>query len=193
VLLLCEKKVRAKKQFCYGTTQNSRLVHQRLITNRNDQFLEKGADMVDFREAAIVFVHQVDSLAGQLREIQERVEKIAYENFLVRGAIHGRDLEDWFEAESAVLVKPDWSIQEERGEIIMHADLAQISFTDPAVFVTPNDALFTGSMDRGGKVFAIFSFPRPIATDSVDAELDGNVFRFVANFVQSSRAVASSA
>lgn len=58
--------------------------------------------------------------------LQEEIAKVAYELYLKRGCVHGRDLDDWLEAERIVLARhagqeieePEADVSAEEGEVI---------------------------------------------------------------------------
>lgn len=52
------------------------------------------------------FERQSDELAAQSlssADLHRRISKVAYDLYLRRGSVHGRDLDDWFAAELIVL------------------------------------------------------------------------------------------
>ena len=70
-----------------------------------------------------VAVHKVDpteppsaSSVHQLRLIFDRIEQRAYELFEQRGSAHGKDLDDWLDAEREYLFVPQGEmVEKERG------------------------------------------------------------------------------
>lgn len=141
--------------------------------------------MVDFREAAPVIVHEVDSLDEQFQRIRARIEGRAYDRFLSRGAVHGHDVDDWLAAESELVITPQLNMVENGDEIMVVARFVEFSLGELELFATPNEALLTSFVDGQRQAFAIFHFPRLIVVRSIDAEVEGNVFHLVANVANS--------
>jgi HSP20 family molecular chaperone IbpA len=76
-------------------------------------------------------------LANRVNEVHEMIARYAYELFAGRGGEHGRDLEDWLQAESDLLHVCRHDLRESAEAVILHADLP-CSFTADQLKVCVN-------------------------------------------------------
>lgn len=98
------------------------------------------------REAARqVKLVEVDVSVNRKNEIHDMIARRAYELFESHGHIHGRDINDWIDAESEVLRPCRHELKEAAGALIFFADLPG-SFTvdEISVSVDPRRLMISG-------------------------------------------------
>ena len=142
---------------------------------------------MELHEATPIFADRVETLDDQLETIHKRICERAYQRFLSRGGLHGYDLDDWARAESELRIAPDMSIREQDHEILAEARFPAGRWESLGLLVTANQALLTTTCEEHGQVFVLLQFPREIELDSIDAELDGSVFRLIADLTGHSK------
>jgi HSP20 family molecular chaperone IbpA len=122
-----------------------------------------------------------DSITLLLEDVRERTARRAYENFVVRGAVHGHDLDDWLEAERELILKPDLEVRIEREDVFVEVILPEIDLPNLTVHVAPRQLVISSDTDReGSQVCRVIDLPILISLDGVDAELFHNVLRITA-------------
>jgi len=87
-------------------------------------------------------------LANRVNEVHEMIARRAYELFAGRGGEHGRDLEDWLQAESDLLQVCRHDLRESAEAVFLHADLP-CSFTADqlTVSVEPRHLIVSGETE----------------------------------------------
>src|SRR6266516_4492360 len=93
----------------------------------------KMADSVPIRKTSSVF--------DQMREIQDRIMRRAYEIFEQHGGTPGADLENWTQAERELLWKPALELSEKDGQFQLEAAISGIEAKDIDIEVTPEDII----------------------------------------------------
>ncbi len=73
--------------------------------------------------ATPVKVVAASTVARQLNETKDRVARRAYERFESRGRVHGRDLDDWLQAEAEILHRIPHTVAETAANFIVFAQL----------------------------------------------------------------------
>src|SRR5213594_1315084 len=146
---------------------------------------------------------KVESLMDQIQSMQDRIMQRAYDLFLGRGSLHGRDLADWFAAESELTWKPAVELIEKGDEIVVSAPLAGIEPKDLDVRVTPDQLLIKAATrhehkeEEGtvhfcelqtGELFRCIQLPKKIDPDKVRADFSNGLLRISAAIAKEDQA-----
>jgi len=115
------------------------------------------------------------NLAGdytnRIAEIQESIALRAYQLFEDRGCVDGGDLEDWFRAESEILLPISFSIDEVDGRLITRArvplptvDDIEVQLEDQRIIICDRGPICVNGPDRIilCRVFNAVELPEPI-------------------------------
>src|SRR5687768_8261382 len=125
---------------------------------------------------------KVETVLDEVDRIEKQIMKRAYDLFLNRGALDGRDLEDWFTAEKELTWKPAVELFEKEGEFVVEAALPGVEAKDLDVQATPNDLLIKATTShthneeerkvhlcefRSGELFRRVHFPKKVDPNGV--------------------------
>lgn len=132
-----------------------------------------------------------DPLLALAEEIENRIACRAYELFQARGSAHGFDREDWLTAQSEIVVNIPVDVIETETEIIVRADVPELSENDLEVRVAPQSLCIAGkqqtaeSKPEGEKtvysewhsrqIFRLLDLPSEINPDSATAALENGI------------------
>ena len=148
------------------------------------------------REAARqVKLVEADVSVNRKNEIRDLIARRAYELFESHGHIHGRDINDWIDAESEVLRPCRHELKEAAGALIFFADLPG-SFTVDQISVSVEPRRLTISGERkidvicGGnesahtekktqRIFLIEELPVEVDPSRTATKLDGEILEIV--------------
>jgi len=116
-----------------------------------------------------------------LKQVRERIARRAYENFIERGGLDGRDVDDWLNAERELIVKPAARVQSEGEDIFVEVILPEIALPNLAVHIAPSHLLISSDADEDGlQLCQVIDLPLAISMDGVDAEQWDNMLRITA-------------
>ena len=122
-----------------------------------------------------------ESIPVLIEDLRERVARRAYENFVYRGAVHGHDVNDWLEAERALILKPGADIRVENGDIFVEVTLPEIDLPNLTVHFASSQFVISSDADQEGfRLCQVIDLPVHISLDGVDAEQFHNVLRVTA-------------
>src|SRR5580765_2790490 len=94
-------------------------------------------DMVQIRRPSSIF--------DQMKEMEGRIMRRAYEIFEQNGSMRGRDLENWVQAERELICKPAFELCEKDGQFRLEVALAGAEAKDIDIQVTPEDIVLTAN------------------------------------------------
>ena len=128
----------------------------------------------------------IDGLNSLMDQVNDRIRRKAFEYYVERGAIDGRDMDDWLRAERALVQRPDSGVSRVNDSFVIEIDLPETNPEDILLFVGPHEICAATNPDRQGtQVLRVIQLPEPIETHNVEAELaDGNL-RITATISQS--------
>jgi HSP20 family protein len=136
--------------------------------------------MAETRELENVRIVRGDDLAALERAIERSIAFRAYELFSARGAEHGRDLEDWFEAESE-LIKPDRVRISDGGDAwIVHAGTRGFNAHEIQVGVSCRKLVIwgqhsgNGAGGAGSKMLGEIDLPSAVIPGQSLAKMEGS-------------------
>jgi HSP20 family molecular chaperone IbpA len=151
-------------------------------------------------------IRKTSSVFDQVNEIQERITQRAYEIFERNGAVFGRELDNWLQAEEELLWKPSIELREKNGELLIEAALSGLDPKDVEIEVTPEDIILKAETQhqhqeqksivhicefKTGMMFRSIHLPRKINPDRVKAEFNNGLLRLTAQIAQETRATKS--
>lgn len=152
--------------------------------------------------ADTVPIRRLTSTFDQMKEMQDRIMKRAYEIFEQRGSALGSDLDNWTQAERELVWKPAFELNEKDGQFQLAAAIPGVEAKDIDIEVTPEDIVLKAETrhehsDRkgtvhycefqSGKMFRAIHLPKRINPDKVKAEFKNGLLRLTAEIAQESR------
>ena len=151
-------------------------------------------------------IRKTFSVLDEVNDIQERITQRAYEIFERNGAVFGRELDNWLEAEEELLWKPSIELCEKDGELLLEAALSGVDPNDIEIEVTPEDIILKAETQhqhqeqkgtvhicefKTGMMFRSIHLPTKINPDRVKAEFNNGLLRLTAQIAQETRAKKS--
>ena len=151
-------------------------------------------------------IRKTFSVLDEVNDIQERITQRAYEIFERNGAVFGRELDNWLEAEEELLWKPSIELCEKDGELLLEAALSGVDPNDVEIEVTPEDIILKAETQhqhqeekgtvhicefKTGMMFRSIHLPTKINPDRVKAEFNNGLLRLTAQIAQETRAKKS--
>jgi HSP20 family protein len=100
------------------------------------------------RQPAILRLTDGDPFFQRMREVYDTLARQAYELFDGRGRQDGRDLEDWFRAESELLRPMPVEVSETDDELVVRADVPGFRDKDIEVRVAPHRLIISGKREQ---------------------------------------------
>src|SRR5919204_6723888 len=91
--------------------------------------------------ADTVPIRKTSSIFDQMKEMQDRIMRRAYEIFEQNGSMLGRDLENWSQAERELVWKPAFELSEKDGRFQLEAAISGVNPQDIDIEVTPEDII----------------------------------------------------
>ena len=146
-----------------------------------------------------VRIRRTPSILDEMKEMQDRIMRRAYEIFEQNGSSLGRDLENWTEAERELVWKPAFELCEKDGRFQLEAAISGIDPKDIEIEVTPEDIVLKAETQHGhtdqmglvhycefesGKMFRAIHLPKTIDPDKVKAEFKNGLLRLTAEIAQ---------
>jgi HSP20 family protein len=150
-----------------------------------------------------VAIHKTSSILDEMNQIQNRIMRRAHEIFEHNGALFGRDLDNWLQAEQELLWKPALELRETDGEFQLEAALSGVDPKDIDIEVTPEDIVLKAEVQhrhkegkgivhicefQSGNLFRSIHLPRKINPDKVKAEFKNGMLRLTAEIAEEARA-----
>ena len=143
----------------------------------------------------IVKVQKPETIEQEMGALHEQIARRAYEIYLERGALAGRDLDNWLAAEQELVWKPAIEILEKNSELMIQVAIAGIEPGDFTVRLTEEHLLIqserthTHRDERGvvhvcefksGPVFRIVHFPKRVDPATVEVDYRNGLLRLKA-------------
>jgi HSP20 family protein len=107
----------------------------------NDQAVEQ-------RKVATSAITPDDKFLCELNEVFEKVEKRAFDLFLQRNGEHGRDMEDWFAAQSEFFRTVPCEVADKGNELMIRAEVPGFNQRELQVKVDSDRVFITGHKER---------------------------------------------
>lgn len=90
---------------------------------------------------------EAEQLFEQMKELTQNIAQRAYEFFETRGREFGRELDDWFRAESEVLRRVPVEIKEEGDKLTVRAEVPGFKAEEIKVSVEPQRLVISGKTE----------------------------------------------
>ena len=142
-----------------------------------------------------VLVVPARSLAERERQVHEEIARRAYEIFESRGCQHGRDVDDWFQAEAQLLHRLPHRVAQTQDRLFVFADLARNWAADELVVgvgahrliisgereveMTYHDPHGTRTEKHLRTIFQALDLPVEVRADGATATLAGTTLEIV--------------
>lgn len=132
---------------------------------------------------------QDSDLSNHLTEIQEAIALRAYHLYEDRGCVDGNDLEDWFRAESEMLLPISFSIDEIDGRLIARAkvplptvDDLEVQVQDQRIIICDRGPICIEEPDRFilCRVFNAVELPEPIDWTTAEISFQDGILEIAA-------------
>jgi len=138
------------------------------------------------------------SLFAQMERLTDGVRRRAFDYYLRRGSMFGRDLDDWLRAERELMWTPGAEMTETDNDVILRVQAPGLEPHNIKVTATPDSILIEGEVshrheDSNGKIrlcefaerlFRRLDMPEAIDLDKVSASLDKGILQIVATKAQ---------
>lgn len=137
---------------------------------------------------------EFENIFNRLQEIQKMISHRAFELFEEGGRIFGRDLDDWFRAESELLHPVNVSIEETEEGLRVEAEVPGFKAEELEVSVEPYRLTITGKREAGKeekkkekvvysersseRILRVIDLPVEVNTDRVSAVLKDGMLEF---------------
>lgn len=142
---------------------------------------------------APIKLRDLDQMMDRMHKMYSSIANRAFEIFENKGRIFGRDLEDWFRAESELLHPVQITIQETEEGLTVEAEVPGFSTEELEVNVEPRRLTITGervtqkeqtegrtiySERRANKILRVVDLPVEVDSAKVTATLKDGVLSF---------------
>ncbi len=142
------------------------------------------------RETAPLKFVTADEVSGHTKELYDSIARRAFEIFKSSGQAFGRDLADWFQAESELLHPIHLDIAETEGTLTVRAEVPGFDANEVEVSLEPFRLTITGKREskeerKTGKtvyserclnqIFRVIDLPAEVDTAKVRATLNNGV------------------
>jgi HSP20 family molecular chaperone IbpA len=124
-------------------------------------------------------------LADRQAEIREMIARRAYDLYERRGCVHGRDFDDWIQAENEFILPCQHGLRESEEGLILNAEMPlpysadqlQISVEPKRLMVSGERALYSSSGKAGTdlhaqRLFRVFELPVEVDPSGATAILE---------------------
>src|SRR5262245_9903926 len=88
-------------------------------------------------------IKKPSSIFDQIKTMQDRIMRRAYEIFEQNGSTLGQDLQNWTQAEHELVWKPAFELHEKDGRFHLEAAIPGVDAKDIDIEVTPEDIVLT--------------------------------------------------
>ena len=155
------------------------------------------------REAASVPCRTLDSITETIDELQQDLDRRAYEIFQTHAEAFSAPLDDWLTAERELVWTPAIELSRRADVFQLRAALAGVDRKDLDIRVTPEDLVIAGPTSHShdadetvyarefvrGRLFRRIHFPERINPDQVTAEFRDGLLRLSAPVAQPMRQI----
>lgn len=132
------------------------------------------------------FFVEAEKMFDRFAEISRETAHRAFEFFRARGGEFGREIDDWFNAESQLLRFVPVEISEQNGTVLVKADIAGFKPEEVEISVKDNMLMISGKTEkseekkdenvvysdfRSNRFFRQMTLPEPVLGDNAKAEV----------------------
>src|SRR2546429_5531449 len=149
--------------------------------------------------ADAVPIRKPSSILDEVKQMQDRIMRRAYEIFEQNGNMLGRELENWTQAERELVWKPAFELCEKDGRFQLEAAISGVEPKDIDIKVTPEDIILKAATEHQhieqkglvhycefntGQMFRVIHLPKKIDPDKVKAEFKNGLLRLTAEIAK---------
>src|SRR5205809_4439360 len=98
--------------------------------------------------ADAVPIRKPSSILDEMKDMQDRIMRRAYEMFEQNGSTLGRDLDNWAQAEREMVWKPAFELCEKDGRFQLEAAISGVEPKEIDIEVTPEDIVLKAETQR---------------------------------------------
>ncbi len=134
------------------------------------------------------------SLFAEMERVADAIRRRAFDHFLGRGGVFGKDLDDWLRAERELIWSPGAEMTENDKDVTLRVQAPGFEPGDIKITVTPDSMLIEAEAshkheesngkvhfcDFARKLIRRFDLPEAINVDKVAATVDKGVLQVVA-------------
>src|SRR5438876_9707474 len=137
-----------------------------------------------------VAIRKISSILDEMKQMQDRIMRRAYDIFERNGRLFGRDLDHWLQAERELLWKPAVELREADGEFVLEAAVSGLDPKDIDIEVTPEDIVLKRDIQheekkgtvhicefQSGRMFRSIHLSKRINPDKVKAEIKDGLLK----------------
>ena len=136
---------------------------------------------MDSRTSIPVALYDGQKIPSVIERVNERISRLAYENFIARGCVEGHSLEDWLDAERETIIRLAPVVTVDSQDITVEVLLPEIDLPNLAVHIAPRQFLISSDIDEDGlRICQVIDLPYEVSMDGVDAEQTRNMVRVTA-------------
>jgi HSP20 family protein len=129
-------------------------------------------------------------LFKRVQQLQDEIERRAFDIFEGKGRVFGRDLEDWFKAESELLHPVHIDVSESGGNLIVKAEVPGFTAKELDIALEPRRVTITGKRETkeerkdkktiytetfSDQVLRVIDLPAGVDTDKAAATLTNGI------------------
>ena len=152
--------------------------------------------------AETVPIRKTPSIFEEMRQMEDRIMRRAFDVFSGNGGVFGRDLENWLQAERDLVWKPTVELCEKGDAFRLEAAVPGVDPKNIDIEVTPEDILLRGEIahehkeEKGtvhicefdsGEMFRSIHLPKRINPDKVKAEFKNGMLYLTAEIAEEAR------
>ena len=149
--------------------------------------------------ADAVPIRKSPSILDEMKNIQDRIIRRAYEIFEQNGSALGQDLENWTQAERELVWKPAFELSEKDRHFQIEAAIPGIEAKDLDVEVSSEDIVLKAATRHrhedqkglvhycefeSGQMFRAIHLPKKINPDKVKAQFNNGLLRLTAEIAE---------
>ncbi len=125
-----------------------------------------------------VRLERLESVSALTEPLRERIARLAHDNFVQRGCLHGYDFEDWLNAERALVVRAEAEIHYSADDLIIEMTLPEIELPNLTLHAGAAQLVLSSDPNDGGlQLMHVIDLPSIITLDGLDAERTRNKLR----------------
>jgi HSP20 family molecular chaperone IbpA len=152
-----------------------------IVAQSTSTKFEKGEEEM----AETVPIKKTKSIFKEIEKMQDRITRCAYDIFTSNGGVSGTEIDNWLQAERALVWKPAIELEEKDGEFRLRVAVPGVDAKDIGIDVTAEDILIKADVKHehketkgevytcefaAGHLFRTVRLPKPIDADKVKAE-----------------------
>jgi HSP20 family protein len=153
--------------------------------------------------ADTVPIRKLSSVFDEIKDMQDRIMRRAYEIFERNGGMLGSDLDNWRLAERELVWRPPLELSEKDGKLQLEAAIAGVEARDIDIEVTSEEIVLKAETQHkhteqkgvvhycefeSGRMFRSIHLPKKIDPNKVRAEFKNGLLHLTAEITEEARA-----